>query len=71
MSKGSMPNDPSPQVKLVLCDNEGMGRITVSLDSFFEFSFWMAEELQDLVAQHQHLVRKGTSRDIARLRPAA
>ena len=71
MSKGSTSNDPSPQVKLILCDNEGMGRITVGLESFFEFSFWMAEELQDLVAEHQHLVRRDASRDIARLRPAA
>ncbi len=67
----SMSKDPSPQVKLVLCDNEGVGRITVGLDAFFEFSFWMAEELQDLVAQHEHLARTRTSRDVPRLRHVA
>ena len=48
-----MLNESTPQVKLVLCDHEGMGRITVELEPFFEFSFWMAEELQDLIAQHK------------------
>ncbi|MCU0960299.1 MAG: hypothetical protein MUF48_09360 [Pirellulaceae bacterium] len=49
-----MTNKSTSQVKLVLCDNEGIGRIRVGLDPFFEFSFWMAEELQDLLAQHEH-----------------
>ena len=47
-----MTNDSSPQVRLILCDNEGVGRITVGLEAFFEFSFILAEELQDLVAEH-------------------
>ncbi len=64
----SMSKDPSSQVKLVLCDNEGVGRITVGLDAFFEFSFWMAEELQDLVAQHEHLAGTRPARDVPRLR---
>ncbi len=49
-----MTNKSTSQIKLVLCDSEGMGRVRVGLDAFFEFSFWMAEELQDLVAQHEH-----------------
>ena len=64
-----MTNDSSPQVKLVLCDNEGVGRITVDLESFFEFSFWMAEELQDLVAEHKDFARPQPSRVVPGLRP--
>ena len=46
----------SPQeVKLVLSDNEGVGRISVDLEAFFGFSFWMAEELQDLIDKWKHL----------------
>jgi hypothetical protein len=46
----------SPQeVKLVLSDNEGVGRISVELEAFFGFSFWMAEELQDLVEKWKHM----------------
>jgi hypothetical protein len=52
-----MSNHSSPPVKLVLCDNEGIGRVTVDMEPFFEFSFWMAEELQDLVFQHRHFAR--------------
>ena len=50
----AMTNDSSPQVRLILCDNEGVGRITVGLEAFFEFSFSLAEDLQDLVAQHEN-----------------
>ncbi len=63
-----MTNDSSPQVRLILCDNEGVGRITVGLEAFFEFSFSLAEELQDLVAQHEEFVHVGAQRDIPRLR---
>jgi len=63
-----MTNDSSPQVRLILCDNEGLGRITVGLEAFFEFSFSLAEDLQDLVAHHKEFVRARTQRDIRRLR---
>ncbi|MHB0955740.1 MAG: hypothetical protein ACYC6N_28655 [Pirellulaceae bacterium] len=66
-----MSNTPSSQVKLILCDNEGVGRITVELDAFFEFSFWLAEELQDLVAQHEHMARTRGPREVPRCRPVA
>jgi hypothetical protein len=64
----AMTNDSSPQVRLILCDNEGMGRITVGLEAFFEFSFSLAEELQDLVAQHEEFVHLRAQRDVPRLR---
>jgi hypothetical protein len=63
-----MANESAPEVKLVLCDHEGMGRISVDLESFFEFSFWLAEELQDLVAEHQAFVRPRPLADSRRLR---
>ena len=62
-----MTNNSSSQVKFVLCESEGIGRIHVELEPFFEFSFWMAEELQDLVAQHQ-LVTNSRQRDVPPLR---
>ncbi|NLX55942.1 MAG: hypothetical protein GXY58_12595 [Planctomycetaceae bacterium] len=52
-----MANEASPQVRLILCDNEGLGRLSVGLESFFEFSFSLAEDLQDLVARHKVHVR--------------
>ncbi len=40
----------SPQTaKLVLCDRRGLGRVHVELEGFFEFSFSLAEDLEDLV----------------------
>ncbi len=59
-----MTKESSPQVRLTLCDNQGVGRITVSLEAFFEFSFWLAEELQDLVAQHKQFARIRQGRGI-------
>ncbi len=57
-----MANKSTSPVKLVLCDSEGIGRIRVGLEPFFEFSFWIAEELQDLVAQHEHWRRPRPAR---------
>ncbi|MCA9173463.1 MAG: hypothetical protein KDB14_03170 [Planctomycetales bacterium] len=48
------PNLPAPEeTRLVLADGEGLGTISVNMQSFFEFSFWMAEELEELVATHR------------------
>ena len=63
-----MTHDSSPQVRLILCDNEGTGRISVSLEAFFEFSFWLAEELQDLVAEHKQFARVRRESDALRRR---
>ncbi len=65
-----MTNESAPQVKLVLCDREGLGRITVELEPFFEFSFSMAEGLQDLIAQHKQFVRTDPTRRFPRQRQA-
>ncbi|MFW6169627.1 MAG: hypothetical protein ACODAD_03990 [Planctomycetota bacterium] len=63
-----MTNEPVSQVRLVLGNHEGMGRITVELEPFFEFSFWMAEELQDLVAANKQFTQPPESRQIGALR---
>ncbi len=57
-----MTNKSPQEVKLVLTDNEGVGRISVDLEAFFGFSFWMAEELQDLVEKWKHLTPARTRR---------
>jgi hypothetical protein len=63
-----MTNESSSQVRLILCDNEGLGRIAVGLEAFFEFSFSLAEDLQDLVAKHKSFVHARTRRDSPRIR---
>lgn len=65
-----MTNEPVSQVRLVLGNHEGMGRITVELEPFFEFSFWMAEELQDLVAANKQFKQSPESRRRRAIRQA-
>jgi hypothetical protein len=38
--------------QLVLGDHVGLGQVHIDLEAFFEFSFWLAEELEDLVSRH-------------------
>lgn len=45
-------------VRLVLTDEHGLGKIHVDMEGFFDFSFWMAEELQDLVVLTRHAGRQ-------------
>ena len=59
-----MANRSTREVKLVLCEQEGTGRITVGLEGFFEFSFWLAEELQDLIAEQKTFSRSPEARDV-------
>ena len=50
-----MPSETNrPTQQLVLVDHSGLGRIHVDMEAFFDFSFWLAEELEDLVATWQH-----------------
>ena len=44
-----MAKPPKKSMQLVLTNDSATGRITVDMEAFFDFSFWMAEELQDLV----------------------
>jgi len=41
-------------MQLVLTNDSATGRITVDMEAFFDFSFWMAEELEDLVQRWRH-----------------
>lgn len=52
----AMIHDSAPEVKLVLCEHQGIGRVAVEIEPFFEFSFWMAEELQDLEAANRQYI---------------
>ncbi len=40
---------PPQSFQLILSDRDGLGRLTVDLESFFEFSFSLADELQELL----------------------
>jgi hypothetical protein len=47
--------------KLVLGDRNGLGQVHIDLEAFFEFSFWLAEELEDLISRQEmqyHLARR-------------
>ena len=45
------PNLNQPRIRLN--DPFGIEPLTMDMQQFFEFSFWMAEELLDLEAQYQ------------------
>ena len=45
--------------QLILDDHPRLGRMRVDMEAFFEFSFWIAEELEDMKAQVLH--RQGLS----------
>ena len=49
------------KVQLLLAD-DGPGKVYADLEAFFEFSFYMAEELEDLVALWAHRAAPGASR---------
>jgi hypothetical protein len=61
-----MANRGTPASKqLVLGDRSGLGQVHVDIEAFFELSFWLAEELEDLVGEWQRkmprrLKRRGT-----------
>ena len=48
-----MTDDTIKTIRLTLNNSPYCGKITVSMEAFFDFSFEMAEELEDLVAQHK------------------
>ena len=50
-----MANKTPAKLQLVLTEHDGMGRIAVGMEAFFEFSFDLAEDLEDLVARWAHL----------------
>jgi len=41
----------SPTINLARTESDPA--LMVDLEAFFDFSFWMAEELQDLICMHQ------------------
>jgi hypothetical protein len=49
-----MTNKPAKSMQLVLTRDSGVGSIKVDMEAFFDFSFWMAEELEDLIQRHRH-----------------
>jgi hypothetical protein len=46
---------PDQENKLILSGPSSLGTIRVDTEAFFELSFWIAEELEDLVAQWKHV----------------
>lgn len=66
-----MKNKSRPSRRLVLLDGPGWGQIRVDVDAFFEFSFWMAEELEDLVARWAPRRRTTRPTIVPRSRPSA
>lgn len=48
-----MRKQHSLNVRMDLPDRFNLNPIQVSMESFFEFTFWMSEELEDLVAEQR------------------
>ena len=59
-----MPQGKSAGMKLVLVDNPGLGTIRVDMEAFFDLSFWLAEELEDLVAKWRPIAAPNASRTV-------
>jgi len=49
-----MTSRSQQKTQLVLTKELGLGQIQVDMESFFEFSFDLAEDLQDLIRSWQH-----------------
>ena len=59
-----MPEKTPPVLELVLTKNDGLGRIAVDMQAFFDLSFELAEDLQDLLQRWKHFsppVKRGPS----------
>ncbi|MEQ8790221.1 MAG: hypothetical protein RIC55_28250 [Pirellulaceae bacterium] len=63
-----MPEHTTPTLELVLTHDDGLGRIAVDMQAFFELSFELAEDLQDLVEQHQHLANRRRQQNLLTIR---
>jgi hypothetical protein len=56
-----MANHGTPSSKqLVLGDRAGLGQVHVDIEAFFELSFWLAEEIEDLVREWQKRLPRPT-----------
>lgn len=49
-----MPKKTPAVLELVLTRNDGLGRIAVDMQAFFDLSFELAEDLQDLLDRWKH-----------------
>ena len=63
-------SSPAPS-QLILDDHPRLGRMHVDMEAFFEFSFWIAEELEDMKAQALHRQGLPTSADLSSQRDDA
>ncbi len=52
---GMTEGSPRIPMQLVLTDRYGGGRIVVDLEQFFDFSFSLAEDLQDLIDRYEQM----------------
>lgn len=49
-----MANHSKLDVRMELTDRFNLNSIVVPMESFFDFTFWLSEELDDLIATVQH-----------------
>ena len=59
-------NQSSAGKQLVLGDHSGLGPVRVDVEAFFELSFWLAEELEDLVQLWKHRLPRRHTRAVQR-----
>ncbi len=61
-----MTEKPDNATRLILTNDCATGRLSVDMEAFFAFSFWMAEELEDMVQRYRP---KKVSRPVDLRRP--
>ena len=61
-----MTNHELKDVRLVLTDDAGLGQLRVEMEAFFDFSFTLAEDLEDLVALWAHRAAPNANRPAPR-----
>ena len=55
--------------RLTLGKRGGIGQVRVGIEAFFEFSFWLSEELEDLVGYWSKKMPRSVGRRAGRCRP--
>jgi hypothetical protein len=66
-----MPEKTPPVLELVLTRDDGLGRIAVDMQAFFDLSFDLAEDLQELIERWRHFAPPPKRPNLRANRPPA
>jgi hypothetical protein len=65
---GVMKHKSPSTIRLALYGQTGLGQIRVDMEPFFDFSFSISEDLEDLVQRWSHLAAPNATRYSRRLK---